>query len=59
MITMPSRAEFQEELLRENRERCDDEFPIGQRELELIRRDTADAEARRRLKPPNFAGEDR
>jgi hypothetical protein len=53
---MPSQQDYRQ-LLRENRERCDDEFPIGHVELELIRRDTIQAERKRSMKPRNFAGD--
>ena len=56
MITMPSEQDYRQ-LLRENRERCDDESPIGHVELELIRRDTIQAERMRSRKAPNFAGD--
>ena len=56
MITMPSQQDYRQ-LIRENRERCNDEFPIGHVELELIRRDTIQAERERSRKPPNFAGD--
>jgi hypothetical protein len=53
---MPSEQDYRQ-LLRENRERCDDESPIGHVELELIRRDTIQAERKRSMKPRNFAGD--
>ena len=43
----------------DNREHYDDEFPISPNELDLIRRDTEQAQMLRELKPPNFAGERR
>jgi len=58
VITMPSEQDYRQ-LLRENRECCDDEFPIGHVELELIRRDTIQAERERSRKPLNFAGDRR
>lgn len=35
----------------------DDEFPVSPQEIELIRRDTIQAERDRRMKPRNFAND--
>jgi hypothetical protein len=44
-------------LLYENRPQYDDEVPVSPQELELIRRDTIQAERMRSRKAPNFAGD--